>query len=145
MRPIEPLEPATVRVRWFSVEAVAAVHLCHWRAMLDDEGRSRADRMRFAADRDTFIAAHAPKRAMLSDATGQAVDRWRFRKGPFGKPALVGGDAEGGLDFNLAHTRGLVACAIARGDVGVDVEVSDRRVDFLSAERHFAPEEVEAI
>ena len=48
------------------------------------------------------------------------------------------------LEFNLAHTRGLVACAVALGrDVGVDVEWLGRRGRTLEiAERYFSPSEV---
>src|SRR5262249_29606741 len=46
------------------------------------------------------------------------------------------------LEFNISHTRGLVACVIARHEVGVDVEQSDRMIDLGIARHYFAPEEV---
>jgi 4'-phosphopantetheinyl transferase len=39
----------------------------------------------------------------------------------------------------------LVACAVARHEVGVDVEASNRRVDFSIADRFFAPEEARVV
>jgi len=66
----EPLESDTMRVRWLSVEAGATVHLSRLRGMLDAEELVRADRYRFSSDRNTFTAAHALARRMLSAATG---------------------------------------------------------------------------
>jgi 4'-phosphopantetheinyl transferase len=141
----EPLDSETVRVRWLSLEASDAIHLSRWRGMLDAEELARADRYHFVSDRDSFTAAHALARAMLSDATGLPTTTLRYVKGEFGKPALAV-DCEGGrLRFNISHTRGFVACAIARDEVGVDVEASDRPTDFDVADRFFAPEEAQIV
>ena len=120
----ERLDSDTVRVRWLPVGASDAAHLTRWRGMLDADELARADRYHFVSDRDTFIAAHALARAMLSDATGLPTAIWRYVTGEFGKPALAADCAGGGLRFNISHTRGFVACAIARDEVGVDVEAS---------------------
>jgi 4'-phosphopantetheinyl transferase len=131
MMPREPLQIDRVRARW--------------RDGLDVEERARADRFRFARDRDVFIAAHALARAMLSGATGLPADAWQFVTGLYGKPALAADCAASGLRFNLSHTRGLAACAIAYSEVGIDVEAADRRVDFAIADRFFAPAEALAV
>jgi hypothetical protein len=96
----EPLDSDTVRVRWLPVEASDAVRLSRWRGMLDAEELARADRFHFASDRDTFTAAHALARTMLSDATGLPIATWRYVTGKFGKPALAA-DCAGG-DLNRA-------------------------------------------
>jgi 4'-phosphopantetheinyl transferase len=48
------------------------------------------------------------------------------------------------LQFNIAHTRGLVACALSRTDpIGIDVEAIDPERDIDSIlEENFAPTEV---
>jgi 4'-phosphopantetheinyl transferase len=140
-----PLDADSVRVRWLKVPQDAS-HLARWRTMLDEEERARADRFLFAADRDTFTAAHALARAVLSQATGHPTAFWRYAAAPFGKPALHPGCAVGGLRFNISHTRGMVACAVTLGDeLGVDVEAADRRTDFRIADRFFAPEEARLV
>jgi 4'-phosphopantetheinyl transferase len=138
----EPLDSDTVRVRWLPVEASNAVHVPRWRRMLGAEELARADRYQFVSDRDTFTAAHALARRMLSDATGLPTTTWRYVTGQFGKPAISVG---GGLCFNISHTREFVACVIARDEVGVDVEASDRMTDFDIADRFFAPEEAQLV
>jgi 4'-phosphopantetheinyl transferase len=139
------LDADTVRVRWLAAQATDTVDLSRWCAMLDADELARADRYRFASDRDTFIAAHALVRAMLSDATGLSTDTWRYVEGRFGKPALADECAGCGLRFNISHTRGFVACTVSRDEVGVDVEASDRRTDFDIADRFFAPEEARLV
>jgi 4'-phosphopantetheinyl transferase len=142
----QPLDSETVRVRWLPVDAADAAYLPRWRAMLDAEELARADRFVFDADRDIFTAAHALARAMLSEAAGRPTTFWRYVKGAFGKPALAPECAEGGLQFNISHTHGFVACALARDDdIGVDTEASDRRTNFAIADRFFAPEEARVV
>ncbi len=109
--------------------------------MLDDEEIARADRFRFAADRASFTAAHALLRVMLSEATGLPIGVWRYTAGRFGKPALAPGCGDVRLRFNISHTPGFVACAVAEEEVGIDVEAADRRVDLALADTAFAPEE----
>lgn len=137
-----PLDSDTVRIRWLRPGTCDDGRPAGWRTMLDAEELARADRFRFAVDRDTFIAAHALTRAMLGEATGVPADALRYVPGPFGKPALAPGNGVEGLHFNISHTRGLVACALARTEVGIDVEASDRTAPLDVARHAFAPEEV---
>lgn len=110
-------------------------------ATLDSAERARAGRFVFASGRTTFVFAHGLLRRTLSDFADVAPSNWRFVAGAFGKPAVADGLPR--LHFNLAHTDGVVACAIARDDVGVDVEAINQRVDPLEiASRFFSPAEV---
>jgi len=117
-------------------------------ATLSEEERARAARVRVPAARRGFVVAHALLRAALSRAAPFAPAVWRFREGPRGKPELAGAPAEAAsLRFNLSHTDGLVACALAREvEVGIDVERGARIRDPLAlAERFFAPSEIAAL
>jgi 4'-phosphopantetheinyl transferase len=134
------LQRDDVRVRWLRLDAVGALDIARWHGMLDAAEMARADQFRFAPDRDSFIAAHALARAMLTEATGKQTATWQFRPGTFGKPAIVDEDASG-LDFNISHTRGGAACAIAYHDVGVDIEAADRQTGEDVAARFFSAEE----
>jgi 4'-phosphopantetheinyl transferase len=68
-----------------------------------------------------------------------------FTRGGHGKP-LVAVPSDFPWQFNLSHTRGLVVCAIGpRGNLGVDVEPMDRRVNLQLADRYFATLEIEAL
>ena len=145
MNPITPLESDTVRVRWIEVDAEGDLRIPGWRELLDDKERARASRFRRVLDHNVFIAAHALLRSMLSEATGRPARGWRYAVGRHGKPRLADDCRDSGLHFNLTHTRGIAVCAIASNDVGVDIEVSDRRVDLAVADRFFAPPEILAI
>lgn len=119
---------------------------------LDPDESARARAFRFAADRQSYIAAHALLRATLSEAFARAghpaPSDWRFRAGTHGKPQLVAGQAAGHASFNLSHSRGMVAVAIAADcEVGIDVEALARRVsdDAAIARRHFTPGEQAAL
>jgi len=128
--------------RWLVVEAEDTPHLARWRSMLDPKELARADRYHFAADRNIYTAAHALARFMLSEAAGLSTRTWRYVVGEFGKPALAAEFSKWNLHFNISHTRGLAACAIASQKVGVDVERSHRSINLGIARHYFAPEEV---
>jgi len=112
-------------------------------ALLSAEERAKADRFAFADDRDGFVAAHALLRATLSDYFARPPQDWTFVTGAWGKPRVEASDASARLCFNLSHTRGHVAVAVALDrEVGVDVErVSPSRADEEVARQLFAPAE----
>jgi 4'-phosphopantetheinyl transferase len=138
---VDSLETNTVLVRWLSLSAANPAHWSSWRRILDRGERRQADKFRFAVDREAFTAAHALRRVMLSELTGNPTAAWRYTEGEFGRPELAPCCATPTLRFNISHTRGLVACAIAHHQVGVDVESADRAIDFGLADTVFAPEE----
>ena len=112
-------------------------------ALLSEEERAKADRFAFAHDRDCFVAAHALVRATLSDFFARAPQDWAFVTNAWGKPRIDASDASARLCFNLSHTRGHVAVAVALDrEVGVDVErVAPARADEEVARQLFAPAE----
>lgn len=108
-------------------------------ATLDRTERRRLLATRTAYGRRLFLASHVGLRRVLACHLGVAPASVEFRRdGGTAKPALratMGSE----LQFNLSHTRGLAAVAIARGGaVGVDVEWTGRRGDVLPfVRRHF--------
>jgi 4'-phosphopantetheinyl transferase len=113
-------------------------------ALLSQEERARHDRFVHARDRRDFAAAHALLRRVLSTYDDTSPAAWAFEATPAGKPRIARREAGGpGLTFSLSHTRGFVACAVARGmDVGVDVESIDRGADGREiARRYFSAAE----
>ena len=139
----ETLDAGTVRVRWLSLEDCPEHYIFRWRAVLDAAEIARADCLHFVADRNAFIAAHALLRTMLSEATDLHPASWRYVKSAHGKPAIAPGLGDESIQFNISHTRGLVACALVRHfDVGLDVEASDRRHgDYATVCSAFSPDE----
>ena len=82
------------------------------------------------------------------DAVDRVLARYLGRApvyvaGPRGKPALEGGE----IEFNVSHSGGLVALAVARGRaVGVDIErITETPPRARIAEHFFAPAEVAAL
>jgi 4'-phosphopantetheinyl transferase len=116
------------------------------RAILSPVERHRCDRFASYRDRQTFAAAHALLRSALSlHEDSRPADSWLFQTASHGKPCLVPGQAE--LAFSLAHTVGLVACALANIEsIGMDVESLERIVDTHGvATRYFSQREILAL
>jgi 4'-phosphopantetheinyl transferase len=145
---VRALAPDEVDVWFRRTESLTDAELAALDPVLSDDERARRDRLVFAADRRDFTAAHALLRQTLSRYATVAPEDWRFEIGPYGKPALPSDPGSGpALSFNLAHTRGLIACVVARrADVGVDVEQGERASGVREiAERFFAEDEIQAL
>ena len=139
--------PGDAFIWWMSTENVHPDDCSRWLGILDADERERADRFRFDHDRTDFIAAHALLRRMLEIHLRRPAQQWRFVTGEFGKPRIARQFQLPDIDFNLAHTRGLVAAAlVARGKIGIDAEKIDAaKADFQVAQNYFASPEIDIL
>jgi 4'-phosphopantetheinyl transferase len=129
-----------------TIDTPGAVDAC--RRLLSADERMRADRFRFARHKRQYVFAHALLRLALSHVAGDVAPAdWSFGTGRYGRPFVAAPATSTALYFSLSHADGCVACAVSRHEaVGVDVEAVSRRVAPLStAQRFFAPEEVETL
>lgn len=99
---------------------------CRNLAWLSREEVVRTRRFRFDEDRWSYSTAHAALRILVSgliDCPPRAIS---FTTGAKGKPALCpgrhGGTIAKALQFNISHSRGMVAVALSGSPVGIDVE-----------------------
>lgn len=146
LRTLERTPPlaASAHVRlWYATVTALLPHLHRLGAVLDDEERQRAERFRFAPDRERFIAGHGLLRMLLGGALGVAPEAVRMARGAHGKPHLP----DGGPAFNLSDTKDALVVAIGGTDeLGVDIETVERRTDHeLVAGHYFTPDEVSHI
>lgn len=136
-----------VGVWWLRVDDIDASCHARWYAMLDARERERARRFFFDHDRLEFVACHALLRSKLSTFAGGSPCDWKFSSDTFGKPQVSPEQKLPDLQFNISHTRGLVAVAITwEAEVGIDVEVIKSFPDQQDiADRYFAASEVELL
>ncbi len=92
--------------------------------LLDEVEQRRWAAYRRDEDRERFLAGCALAKTVLAGYTGRPPASIRFDRTcarcgqPHGKPALEGSDFE----HSVAHSGDLIAVAVARAPVGVDVE-----------------------
>jgi 4'-phosphopantetheinyl transferase len=109
---------------------------------LSPDERERAAKFHFARDRQRFIAARGILRDILARYLGRSPSALLFSYGPFGKPALAD-DCASDLRFNLSHSGSVALYAIARREIGVDVERIDSSfIEDGIEERFFSRNEV---
>jgi 4'-phosphopantetheinyl transferase len=90
-------------------------------ALLSDEERHRAERLRFERDRGRYLAAHFALRVLLGRALAHAPETLVFTQAEFGKPQLAGMPR---CAFNLSHSEGVALVALGgERALGVDIEV----------------------
>ena len=110
-----------VQVWWIVPGSVPADFQRQYEELLAPDERRRIGRLVSARDRLLHLCAQAMLRAALSAFGDLAPQEWRFERSAAGKPRLVPGQT--GPDFNLTHTPGLAACALAwRSELGIDAE-----------------------
>jgi 4'-phosphopantetheinyl transferase len=106
----------------------------HLLSLLDPGETARAERYRDRSAHRLFVASRAAQRVLAGEYLGRepaevVIDRHCPHCGDdaHGRPRLAGVD--GGLDFSVAHTEGMLLIAyVSHGLVGVDVEAADRDV-----------------
>lgn len=123
--------------------------LAEFARILPADERARVDRMQFEAGRHQQLVTRAMSRNVLSLYLPDiAPADWRFERGEHGRPAIAAAmpEAARALNFNLAHTEGLVVMAVGRVPrIGVDVERKDAHVNLAVARRYFSPAEAAAL
>ncbi len=89
-------------------------------AVLSESERRRAARIRPGMPREEFVAGRGCLRRLLAVELGVPPADLSLETGEFGKPRLR---EVQGLEFNVAHSQGMVLIGMSRaGVVGVDVE-----------------------
>jgi 4'-phosphopantetheinyl transferase len=103
-------------------------------ALLDAAESARADRFRFAEDRERFILGHGMLRTVLAPMLGARPEELVFERGPHGKPYLP----SGGPRFSFSDTKDAVLIGVAGStELGVDLETMARSVDHDAVARHY--------
>jgi 4'-phosphopantetheinyl transferase len=117
--------------------------------MLSPDEHERVARMQFPAGRHQQLVTRALTRQVLSHYRPEVAPAdWRFERGEHGRPAIASSMPEAArtMNFNLAHTKGLVAMAVGCVPaLGVDVERTDHAAPMAVAQRYFSPAEVTAL
>jgi 4'-phosphopantetheinyl transferase len=140
------LDGNTVHV-WLAFESSVPVDTGRFEALLSADERARSARFRTEQLQRQYLLARALQRMVLSRyAPAVPPADWEFSKGEHDKPALAASLAAHGLHFNLTHTAGLVAFAVARAPLGIDVENFAVRDPPLEVARsYFTPHEADAL
>ncbi len=139
--------PAGVDVWLTPLDRVDEAARERFRTLLAPDEAQRHDRFMVAGARDEHLVGRALVRTILSRYAATEPQDWRFVANPYGRPAIANDNPEH-LVFNLSHTRGLAALAVASGrtgeppHIGVDVEAVSRASACRDlAGRYFAASE----
>jgi 4'-phosphopantetheinyl transferase len=111
-------------------------------SILNIEERDRCSRLATPELRQRFLASHAGLRRILAGYLSCMATDLAFRQTPAGKPYLP----EAAFQFNLSHSAEANLLAVARTEVGIDIE-RKRPVTSLAslAARHFSGPELESM
>ncbi len=104
---------------------------------------SRASRFVRELHRHRFMVGRAALRRILASRLAMEPAALRFSYGRWGKPALAAPRGAARLEFNLAHSEGVMLCAVAEARaLGIDVERMRHDSDLLAlAQRYFSSRE----
>lgn len=142
-----PGESAAVVIRYIDPTSISRQTLDDYvLPWLSPEERHRMSTFSRASLAHVFLAAHGLKRKFLAQMTGCLPKELQFGTAKRGKPFISGPSMAADWQFNLSHTGALVAIAVSRQPVGIDVEDLSRRVPDLDiAKRYFSLREYQHI
>ena len=108
---------------WHSSLDLPAAELDAFEDILGSDELTRASRFHREADRARFIACRGTLRVILSSYLEDSPAALHFSYGTAGKPLLRNTSGVHPLHFNVSHSQGVAAFAIARDrEVGIDIE-----------------------
>lgn len=99
--------------------------------------RKKLERIVNVAGFERSLIGELLSRYSIHAFSGMDVRDVRIHTSEKGKPYL---DEHHGIHFNVSHSGDIVACAVSRSDVGIDVE-HHRKVNLRVAERFFSASE----
>jgi 4'-phosphopantetheinyl transferase len=117
------------------------------RAWLSSDELARADRFVQERDRTHYEAGRAALRGILAGYLGSAPDQLGFSYARAGKPALAGGWASSGIQFNLSHSQAVGLLAVSRErSLGIDIEWMNPATSVMEiCERFFSAGEISTL
>lgn len=121
-------------------QAITDTHLlAEMRLLLTDEEREQETRFHFADDRLRYLVTRALVRTKLSRYVPLPPAQWLFTTNAWGRPQIANDDpASRHLQFNISHSRGLIALAVAQDrELGIDVENINERPAPVEIANHF--------
>lgn len=135
--------PGIIDVWWCDLRKSSPADHAAWKQSASADDRRRAERFRFPADGERFLAGRGLLRTLLGGYVGERPEELRFACDENGKPRLPDAD----IRFNLSRTEDAILIGFSRGpDLGVDVErVKDGYTGEEIAGKFFAPSEVAAL
>ena len=143
--PAPLLDSHSVHVYRTCLDVVPAVREKLSAALSPDE-LERAGRFHFERDRHRFVVARGMVRAILARYLEVEPAVLEFTYGAHGKPALAYSWSSPPLCFNVSHSQDLGILAVARAEVGVDIECFRPIEDFEAiVSRYFSPVEAAAL
>lgn len=145
MMKVQPLPEHEVHVWWLRDRGRADhADLLRLEGVLQDDERTRRGQIALESDRRQFMLTRGMVRLLLSRYLGRDPRALRFGTNAWGKPFVR--DVPEPFEFNVSHTRGLIACALGRRQgIGVDVECVERTIRGDLAEHVFARDEAAAL
>ena len=107
-----------------------------WQVLSPAE-QARAERFRFDLHRNRYVRAHGQIRHILAAYMDVAPLEIGMQTGERGKPFIPSHS----IYFNISHSADTAVFAITRsGEIGVDVEMFDRKVEIDDLSRHYYTE-----
>ncbi len=118
-----------------------------YRQLMSAEERESEQRFLVEGARRLHVLARGLQRTVLASCLpGAEPAALAFVKNAHGRPALAPPFDASGIEFNIAHTEGMVVMAVCAGmQPGVDIENFGKQAPLAAARRHFSDAEVAAL
>jgi 4'-phosphopantetheinyl transferase len=137
------LKPDTIHFFYTQIDEIKSKALLNkYHSIINKKEKEKINRYIFEKDQHNCLVTRALIRFLLSSCTNLHPEEFKFSENRYGKPDLIPGLLNIPVKFNLSHSGGVTACALTLGsDIGLDIENSQRQIDFKIADRFFSTPE----
>jgi 4'-phosphopantetheinyl transferase len=100
--------------------------------------REKVSKYRFLKDKKLSCGAQLLLNKMLSE---EDISSPEYAEDYYHKPYIINHE----IEFNISHSKEMVACALSDKNVGIDIEYVDKNIDLNIAKHYFYDGEYEKI
>ena len=141
------LKPDEIHFFYTLVDEIKSNQLLdRYRSVISEKEKTKVGKYVFEKDQHNCLVTRALVRFVLSAYTDQDPESFEFIENRYGKPDLKPGLIKMPVKFNLSHSSGVTACALAiDSEIGMDIENYHRKIDLTIADRFFSKSESEYV
>ncbi len=107
-------------------------------AILDEKERARYEHLSSTELKSRFLHGRILLRTLLADCLGSPPQNIELSTSSFGRPEFAKKNMP--LSFNLSHSKDLIVCVASSGRVGIDLENTMKKRNFMDIAEHYFSE-----
>ncbi len=130
-------DDVSIHVHYFEIDDNQEIPFSLQDSLSEDENL-RADKFHHLIDKKRYLISRAFLRNITGNYLNLTPKEVRFNYNNEGKPLISPNMNSDNLQFNLSHSKNMVACAFClKDDIGIDTEFIDENINYLEISENY--------